>query len=130
MYIKKYLNNYLIYIIILFFFAIYFKFFENTYIILREAHGERLIKNYGYCERNSYGFIEHIEKKYKPKKNIHVYNDEVYPSSNSFIFKQDINFYENKIILLNNNKKNSKINLKNYSIIEKFKNCYFLKKND
>ena len=43
--IKKYLNKYLIYIIFLFFFAIYFKFFENTYILLREAHEERLIKN-------------------------------------------------------------------------------------
>ena len=37
---------------------------------------------------------------------------------------------KDKIILLNYNPQKSSINIKDYKIIEKFKNCLFLKKND
>ena len=37
--------------------------FENIYIISRETHEERLVINYGYCEKNSYGFVKYINKK-------------------------------------------------------------------
>ena len=45
------------------FLAVHFKFFENTYIILKSDYHQRLTSNYGYCEKNSYGFIKYIEDK-------------------------------------------------------------------
>ena len=118
------------YILIIFFFVIHFKFFENTYILLKNNFEQRLISNYGYCEKNSYGFIKFIESKYKFKKNIHIYNDESYPLSDSFIYKPKIEYMNDKIILINYNEQESSIDIKDYEIIENFKNCFFLKKND
>tara|TARA_B100000959_G_scaffold179298_1_gene187531 strand:+ start:420 stop:812 length:393 start_codon:yes stop_codon:yes gene_type:complete len=128
--IKNLENKYLIYLILLFFFTIHFKFFENIYIVSRSSYEQRLISNYGYCEKNSYGFIKYIQSKYKLKKNIYIFNDESYPLSDSFIYKLKKDFLQDKIILLNYNEQDSKININDYLIIEKFKNCYFLKKND
>jgi len=126
--IKK-INNYTYYLAILFM-IIYFNFFENVYAIYKSNFNERLVSNYGYCEKNSYGFIKFIEKKYKINKNIIIQNDEIHPSSQAFIYKpkkeNDTEFF----ILLNHNENKKTINMKNYSIIEKFKNCYYLKKND
>ena len=122
---KSKIQNF-VYIIVLVFLLLYFKFFENTYIVLKSNYEDRLISNYGYCERNSYGFIKYIEKKYKLKKNIKIVNDEVFPRSEGFIYKPKKDYYEKRIILLNYNEKNSLINLKKYQILEKFKNCFYL----
>ena len=126
--IKK-INNYTYYLAILFL-TIYFNFFENVYVIYRSNFNERLVSNYGYCEKNSYGFIKFIEKKYKFNKNISIQNDEIYPSSQAFIYKPKKENNKKFLILLNHNENKKTINIKNYSIIEKFKNCYYLKKND
>jgi len=126
--IKK-INNYTYYLVILFL-IIYFNFFENVYVIYRSNFNERLVSNYGYCEKNSYGFIKFIEKKYKFNKNISIQNDEIYPSSQAFIYKPKKENNKKFLILLNHNENKKTINIKNYSIIEKFKNCYYLKKND
>ena len=127
---KKKISTNFIYILIIFFFVIHFKFFENTYILLKTDHEQRLTRNYGYCEKNSYGFIKFIQNKYQLKKNIRIYNDEIYPLSDSFIYKPKTTYMKDKIILLNYNPQKSSINIKDYKIIEKFKNCLFLKKND
>ena len=126
--IKK-INNYTYYLVILFL-IIYFNFFENVYVIYRSNFNERLVSNYGYCEKNSYGFIKFIEKKYKFNKNISIQNDEIYPSSQAFIYKPKKENNKKFLILLNHDENKKTINIKNYSIIEKFKNCYYLKKND
>ena len=126
--IKK-INNYTYYLAILFL-TIYFNFFENVYVIYRSNFNERLVSNYGYCEKNSYGFIKFIEKKYKFNKNISIQNDEIYPSSQAFIYKPKKENNKKFLILLNRDENKKTINIKNYSIIEKFKNCYYLKKND
>ena len=126
--IKK-INNYTYYLAILFL-TIYFNFFENVYVIYRSNFNERLVSNYGYCEKNSYGFIKFIEKKYKLNENISIQNDEIYPSSRAFIYKPKKENNKKFLILLNRDENKKTINIKNYSIIEKFKNCYYLKKND
>jgi hypothetical protein len=126
--IKK-INSYTYYLAILFL-TIYFNFFENVYVIYKSNFNERLVSNYGYCEKNSYGFIKFIEKKYKLNKNISIQNDEIYPSSQAFIYKPKKEYNKKFLILLNRNENKKTINIKNYSIIEKFKNCYYLKKND
>lgn len=126
--IKK-INSYTYYLAILFL-TIYFNFFENVYVIYRSNFNERLVSNYGYCEKNSYGFIKFIEKKYKFNENIIIQNDEIYPSSRAFIYKPKKENNKKFLILLNRDENKKTINIKNYSIIEKFKNCYYLKKND
>lgn len=126
--IKK-INSYTYYLAILFL-TIYFNFFENVYVIYRSNFNERLVSNYGYCEKNSYGFIKFIEKKYKFNENISIQNDEIYPSSQAFIYKPKKENNKKFLILLNRDENKKTINIKNYSIIEKFKNCYYLKKND
>ena len=124
--IKK-INSYTYYLAILFL-TIYFNFFENVYVIYKSNFNERLVSNYGYCEKNSYGFIKFIEKKYKFNENISIQNDELYPSSQAFIYKPKKENNKKFLILLNRDENKKTINIKNYSIIEKFKNCYYLKK--
>ena len=116
----------LIYILLFIFFTIHFKFFENSYIILKSDYHQRLTYNYGYCERNSYGFINYIEKKYKLKKNIKIFNDEVYPRSDAFIYKPKKKYSKNQIILINYNDLDSSVDMDKYNVIDKFKNCYYL----
>ena len=118
----------LTYILLVIFLSIHFKFFENAYIILKSDYDQRLTYNYGYCERNSYGFIKYIEKKYKIKKNIQIFNDEVYPLSDAFIYKPKRELSENQIILINYNEESNSLNLDKYKVIEKFKNCFYLEK--
>ncbi len=123
-------NEFYIYFLLLFFLIVHFKAFESTYIILKYDHETRLTKNYGFCERSSYGYIKYIEKKFKPKKNIKIVNDETHPSSDIFIHKPKTEYYDNYLILLNYNDQNSKINLSDFTILDKYKNCLYLKKND
>jgi len=130
MHIKKIKNKNLIYILLLFFLTIHFNLFENVYVIFKSNYETRLISNYGYCEKSSYGFIKYIDEKYKLKKNINILNDEVHPSSDAFIYKPKKPYYKDLLILLNYNDQESKININNYFIIDKFKNCFYLKKND
>ena len=119
--------NNLIYILMIIYLSIYFEFFQNTYIILKDDYNKRLISKYGYCERNSYGFIKYIESKYNLKKNITIINDENYPISDGFIYKPKKKYYENQIILVNYNEKNSLIDITKYQVLEKYKNCFYLK---
>ena len=122
---KKY-----IYFLSLFFLIIFLKFFENTYIILKNDYDLRLTNEYGFCEKTSYGFIKHIYKKYNLKKNIKIINDESHPSSDSFVYKPNMPYYDEYLILLNYNENDSKIDMANFTVIEKIKNCYYLIKND
>tara|TARA_B100000959_G_scaffold287458_1_gene372417 strand:+ start:68 stop:454 length:387 start_codon:yes stop_codon:yes gene_type:complete len=120
----------IIYLTLLLLITIYFNFFENIYVIYRSNISERLTKDYGYCERSSYGFVKYVDKKYKLKNNITIINDEEYPSSDAFIYKPKKNYNNKFLILLNYNELNSKIDMSQYIILEKFKNCFYLKKND
>ena len=116
-----------IYFLLIIFLAVHFKFFENTYIILKSNYDQRLTSNYGFCEKNSFGFIKYIDSKYALKKNIKIYNDEAYPLSDGFIYKPKKGYYNNKIILINYNENNSLIDLNKFEVLEKYKNCFYLK---
>lgn len=121
----------ILYITLCFFLIIYFKPFENVYLVSKYNLDERLIKNYGYCGGVSYGFIKYIDKKYKLEKNLKIYNeDKSYPYSEAFIHKPKKKYIDNFLIILNYNDLNTSININNYTIIEKFQNCLYLKKND
>jgi len=121
-------KKFYIYLLTLFFLVIFFKFFESTYILLKYDYETRLTKNYGFCEKSSYGYVKYIQNKYELKKNINIINDESHPSSEMFIHKPKRKYYTKYLILLNYNDQNSKINLSQYNVIDKFKNCYYLEK--
>ena len=123
-------KNKYVYFLATFLFILFFKYFENSYIILKNNHQFRLVNEYGFCGQTSYGFIKYIDKKYNFQKNIKIINDEINPSSDAFIHKPNVSYYKDYLILLNYNELNSKINLKNYRVIEKIKNCFYLEKND
>ena len=119
-----------IYFLATFLLILFFKFFENSYVILKKNYQLRLVDEYGFCSKTSYGFIKYIDKKYNLKKNVNIINDEIHPSSDAFIHKPNISYHKDYLILLNYNELDSKINLKNYRVIEKIKNCFYLEKND
>lgn len=115
-----------------------FNLFYNSYIILREPREIRLVKYYGYCSKESYGFVSDIYKKYKFNDNIRTYNFNDDARIESFFFKNKIKFNEKYFILLNfdkNNKKHSdnlvtEFKISSYKIIESKDSCYLIKKND
>ena len=119
-----------IYFLATFLLILFSKFFENSYIILKKNYQSRLVDEYGFCSETSYGFIKYLDKKYKFQKNISIINDEIHPSSDAFIHKPNVSYYKDYLILLNYNELNSKIYLKNYRVIEKINNCFYLEKND
>ena len=114
----------IIYLTLLLLITIYFNFFENIYVIYRSNISERLTNDYGYCERNSYGFVKYVDKKYKLKNNIAIINDEEYPASDAFIYKPKKNYNNKFLILLNYNELNSKIDMSQYIIWKNLKSVF------
>ena len=100
-------------------------FFYNVYYVIKNNYQSRLNYHYGYCEKESYGYIDYLYKKYNFENNIKIINAEQYPTSEWFFFDLNKNMDEDYTILLNNNKK---IDLNNFEIIHNFENCFLLKK--
>ena len=42
----------------------------NSYLILKNNYHVRLIHTYGFCEKESFGYVENINKRFKFQKNI------------------------------------------------------------
>ena len=88
----------------------------NIYNILLHNYQERLSSIYGFCEKESYGFMKKINDKYSTKYNIESFNFDNYPSSSSaFFYKIDRKFNQNQIIILNYNS----LNLNQKNILKK-----------
>jgi hypothetical protein len=109
---------------------------SNIYYILLHNYQERLLSIYGFCEKESFGFVKKINDKYGYKYNIKSYNFDNYPSSSSvFFYKVDLPFNEDQIIILNydslnlTQKQSFERDFSNYRILENYKNkCLFLEK--
>ena len=131
-------------IIIFLIFTLHFsEFFLNFFKLYKYDYTDRMTQVYGNCGKESYGFINKINKKYKLKKNIvilHPNPNFSFNNSNWFIHKINNEFYDNQLILINENDNLKKSNLDRYSLIFKGKNigqykimekensCYYLKK--
>ncbi len=114
---------------------------KKIFILLTKDPEKRLVDQHGYCGGESVGFIKYLYKKYDFKSIPVIINfDNKVPDSYWSIFKFDKkvrkNIFENYdyIILLNFNYKEMKqdmkdknFNLKNYKIIENYKNCFLYK---
>ncbi len=70
--IKKKTNFVLLLTLIVF--LIFSNFFYNFYYVATTNLYDRMNYHYGYCNKNGFGFISQINKKYKFKKNIKIYN--------------------------------------------------------
>jgi len=133
---KKHLNLVYINILVILFTIYSFNLPLNSYSITKKNYQIRLIDKYGFCEKESYGYIEKINKKFGATKNIETFNFDNYPKSSSVFFYRINNIFDDKkIIILNYDSDNPlktmhlKNILKNYKILDNYKNkCFLLEK--
>jgi hypothetical protein len=121
------------YLIILLIFIFYtFGAFENTYEILKNKHGSRILKYSGYCEKQGYGFIKKILDTFADvKPNLTVHNNSDFPSAIGYFYDFRQNYDYKFLILLNFEEKNLvTFSEKNFSKVYQEGKCYLLKKND
>jgi hypothetical protein len=132
----KHLNLVYVNILVIFLTIYSFNLPLNSYSITKKSYQLRLIDNYGFCEKVSYGYIDKINKKFGTTKNIESFNFDNYPKSSSvFFYKINNIFDDKKIIILNYDSDNPsktiyfKRTFKNYKILDNYKNkCFLLEK--
>tara|TARA_B110000503_G_C6908384_1_gene313616 strand:- start:42 stop:452 length:411 start_codon:yes stop_codon:yes gene_type:complete len=108
----------------------------NSYSIAKKSYQIRLIDNYGFCEKVSYGYIDKINKKFGTTKNIESFNFDNYPKSSSVFFYKINNIFDDKKIIILNYDSNNPLKtiyfqntFKNYKILDNYKNkCFLLEK--
>jgi hypothetical protein len=133
--ITNFIKNKFYLIILLLVFLSVTHFFYNFYALNMRDYNERMLRTYNYCGGVSYGFINNISDKYlKNEKKIYIINFELNPSSYGLFYNTKIDKNKINLILLNFDIKNKeilrkeKINLDQYQLIDKDKNCFFYKK--
>ena len=114
----------------------------NIYSLLNWNYEDRMEQEYGYCQKESWGFYNDIEKKFKLKnENIRIINYEGYVTLEPFFnFNkklENLDINSKYLIILNYQSKNneniysSKYEfIKNYKIKYRQNNCYLLELND
>lgn len=133
---KKNVNFFAVNLIVIFFTVYAFSLPINFYNILRNDYDKRIVNIYGFCEKESYGYLKYLNEKFKINTNIDSYNFEDFPKSSSvFFYKVNYKFDKSKIIILNYNSDNKfhkdyfDKKFFNYKIIDNYKNkCLFLEK--
>jgi hypothetical protein len=142
-YVYKKINKNILFILLIIIFTHLTDLYYNIYAVFIRGYEERMIRAYGDCERESYGFVKKAYNLTK-SQNLKIINFEghLYPNINGLfsIVKKPVD--ENYLVLLNlknldqkidkNNDliidKNLKLNLDNKNIILKDANCYLIKK--
>ena len=114
--------------IILLFISTLFGFFHNTYNLIKQDYETRMLSIYGDCSKEGYGFTKYINDKYKSDFNYTAINGQsnTYAITQDFFYKKENLFSDKFKILINYNDKLLK-NFKNFEILEKNNNCYFIK---
>ena len=128
--IKLNINLNLIIIFLLIIFLIKSDFFRKLYFLNQDAYTQRMISKYGYCTKESYGFLVDLKKKYKFNVNPKIVNYEVLPSSNWIIYNSSQDFEKKPRIFLNYQKELSLIfnnSEKNFKSEGHVQNTNFLK---
>lgn len=127
----KFKNKIFLIITLFLFISVNYQFFFNTYNLKLNDYDKRLLKIYGHCSKEGYGFTKFVVEKYKLENNVNIVQgkSELYAPIESFFYKINKPTYKNFFILINYEDDISK-NFKNYKILEKQKNCYFIETND
>ncbi len=125
---KKLKSRIFFLIIILLFISTLYGFFHNTYNLIKQDYSTRMISIYGDCSKEGYGFTKYINDKYTSDFNYTVINGEsnTYAVTQYFFYKKQNIFSDKFKILINYDDKLLK-NFKNFQILEKKNNCYFIK---
>mgnify|MGYP001171845600 FL=1 len=136
-------NLFISFLLVLFIFH-FFKLPYSTYNLLKWDVENRMTQSYGYCERESWGFYNHVINKFDLKdKTIKIINHQGHVTL-EFLFnlekssgehyrlsnenQKDINYY----LILNYQSTNDESifdnfkNLKDYKILYRYNNCYLL----
>lgn len=118
-------------IVLILFISVKYNFFINTYGLVKKDYPNRMNSVYGHCSKEGYGFTKFIHDKYKPKYNLITINGQpqTYANIDGFFYDKKKVTNEKFKILVNYNE-NISANFKDFKILEKNKNCYFIKKND
>ena len=135
-------KNEVIFIIIILLCIIFFfhnlNLFKKTFFVISRDYERRMTDLHGFCSLESYGFINFIQKKYNFKQQPMIINFEDVPN-NSWAF---LKFYKNQkidknfIVILNYQgdilnketlKKKYNLDIKDYNLLEKSKNCYLFR---
>lgn len=105
MHSKKKLNQFKIFYLFLIFIFIIFliklDFFKQLYYLSLKNYDERMVNIYGYCNKESYGFLKELEKKYEFEQNPKILNSNVLPTSDWVLYNSKKNFSNNPKIFLN-----------------------------
>ena len=97
-------QNIHIFIIAIFLFVILLiktDFFYHLYFLSKNNYNQRMINLYGYCEKESYGFLTNLKKIYTFDKNPKILNSKVVPNSDWMIYNSKKNFEKEPNIFLN-----------------------------
>lgn len=120
---KKKNKNLTIKIIIIFLTLIHTEFFINSYLVILKKYEPRLVSNYGYCEKQGYGFLKKFKNKYNLTNNSQIiFNKEEYPNPGIFLNQFNSPKTFDYIIYINPKKP-----LFNKKILEQEYNCYIIK---
>ena len=103
------INLNLIIIFLLIIFLIKSDFFRKLYFLNQENYTKRMVAKYGYCTKDSYGFLVDLKKKYKFELNPKIVNYNVLPSSNWIVYNSFQDFEKRPRIFLNYQKNPSLI---------------------
>jgi hypothetical protein len=140
-YISNILKKNILFILLIIILTHLSNFYYNLYVIYIRGYEERMIRSYGDCEKESYGFVK---KSYELTKsqNLEIINfeDQLWPNISGLFNIVNKPIDKNYIVLLNIKNlekkldndnyltiKNMKLNLKNKKIILNDSNCYLIK---
>ena len=107
--IKQNIHLNLIIIFLLIIFLIKTDFFKKLYYLKQNNYTKRMVDQYGYCSKDSYGFLIDLKKKYEFDINPKIINYDVLPSSNWIIYNSFQDFEKRPRIFLNYQKEPSLI---------------------
>jgi len=123
---KKNQKKIIIFAIVLLF-LITTDFFRNFNNLIKFNYDQRIVNAYGFCSRESIGYLNYIKAKYKFNYNIRIINYIHAPNTSwSITNPREINKYSNELILLNYPGRKIKIKLNQNKINEyTINNFYF-----
>ena len=118
------------------------KFFNtpyNIYSLLLSKYETRMIQQYGYCQNESWGFYNDVVNKFDINNDeLRIYNDLGFVTLENLFNLKINNYVKTKYMLILNyqSKNNESIynsrfdSIKNYKVIYRLNNCYFMELND
>ena len=133
-------ENFIIFLLLIIFIFQFFKLPYSAYNLLKWDYKNRMTQNYGYCERESWGFYDYVIERFQLKdKSITVINYEGHVTLEFlFNFENAVGeYYQEKkksdyFLITNFESSNDETifdkfeDLKNYKVLYRYNNCYLL----